>query len=147
MGAIMAAASGYAIYDVLEKASLSMAEVPEKAPQKMTADTGLTKITDAHPDLILLARMQLYMEMLDGTKSGKGELRQRIEKIRSMIDPRILRHFDRLMKAQAPALVPVEGDTCQGCFMRLPSKFAQQVRSDVAHIHTCNNCSRFIYVL
>jgi len=147
MGAIMAADSGDAIYDVLEKASLSMAEVPEKAPQKMTADTGLTKITDAHPDLILLARMQLYMEMLDGTKSGKGELRQRIEKIRSMIDPRILRHFDRLMKAQAPALVPVEGDTCQGCFMRLPSKFAQQVRSDVAHIHTCNNCSRFIYVL
>jgi predicted nucleic acid-binding Zn-ribbon protein len=29
----------------------------------------------------------------------------------------------------------------------LPSKFAQQVRQDSSHIHTCQNCSRFIYVV
>ena len=102
---------------------------------------------DAHADLILLARMQLYQEMLDGARSGKTEIRQRIEKIRSLVDPRLLKHYDRLMRGQPPALVPVEGDTCQGCFMKLPSKFAQQVRQDAAHIHTCSNCSRFIYVL
>ncbi len=89
----------------------------------------------------------MLRKMLKETKSGKAELRQRVEKIRSLVDPRILRHYDRLMKGQPPALVPVEGDTCQGCFMRLPSKFAQQVRQDSGHIHTCNNCSRFIYVL
>jgi predicted nucleic acid-binding Zn-ribbon protein len=51
------------------------------------------------------------------------------------------------MASRAPALVAVEGDTCQGCFMKLPSKVAQQVRQDTDHIHTCSNCSRYIYVV
>ena len=71
----------------------------------------------------------------------------RIENIRALVKPRVLHHYDRLMKSRAPALVPVEGDTCQGCFMKLPSKFVQEVRLDTGHIHTCMNCRRFIYVV
>jgi hypothetical protein len=147
LSGIMNAESADEIFLVLEKASTVLAESPEKTVHKVSNDPDIAKMPDAHPDLILLARMQLYQEMLDGNKSGKVELRQRIEKIRKLVDPRLLRHYDRLMKGQPPALVPVEGDTCQGCFMKLPSKFAQQVRQDSAHIHTCNNCSRFIYIL
>jgi len=147
MAAIMAAENADDIFNILEETSQRLVESPEKVVAKVHTDPGISKMPDAHADLILLARMQLYQEMLDNAKTGKGELRQRIEKIRSLVDARILRHYDRLMKSQPPALVPVEGDTCQGCFMRLPSKFAQQVRQDVAHIHTCNNCSRFIYVV
>jgi len=147
MTAIMKAKTAEAMYKILEETSQKFAESPEKVAQKVQTDPAISKMPDAHADLVLLARMQLYQEMLDNARTGKGELRQRIEKIRSLVDPRILRHYDRLMKSQPPALVPVEGDTCQGCFMRLPSKFAQQVRQDVAHIHTCNNCSRFIYVV
>jgi len=145
--AMLAAGSADDMLEILEGASQSLVESPEKVIQKVEADPTLSKMQDAHTDLILLARIQLYQEMLDGTKSGKAEVRQRIEKIRALVDPRILRHYDRLMKSQPPALVPVEGDTCQGCFMKLPSKFAQQVRQDISHIHTCNNCSRFIYVV
>ena len=85
--------------------------------------------------------------MLATTKSGKKKIKERIEGIRAMVEPRVLKHYDKLMKGRAPALVPVEGDTCQGCFMRLPSKFVQQVRNDTSHIHTCVNCSRYIYVV
>ncbi len=147
MAAMMAAKTADEMCDILEGTSLSLNEHPETAKGKLATDPAIAHTPDAHADLVLLARMQLYQEMLATARTGKGELRQRIEKIRSLVDPRLLRHYDRLMKSQPPALVPVEGDTCQGCFMRLPSKFAQQVRQDSAHIHTCANCSRFIYVL
>ena len=74
-------------------------------------------------------------------------MKAKIEGVRSLVEPRILKHYDRLTPSRAPALVPVEGDTCQGCFIKLPSKFVQQVRQDVEHIHTCTNCSRYIYVV
>jgi len=145
--AMLAAADPDAMFDTLDRVAQPLAESPEVAKRKLPADPQITKMADAHADLILIARMQLYQEMLDGAKTGKTELRQRIEKIRALVDPRLLKHYDRLMRAQPPAVVPVEGDTCQGCFMKLPSKFAQQVRQDTGHIHTCNNCSRFIYVV
>ena len=85
--------------------------------------------------------------MYETARTGKKQIKQRIENIRSMVDARILKHYDRLTKGRAPALVPVEGDTCQGCFMKLPSQYAQRVRQDTDHIHTCNNCSRFIYIV
>ncbi|HNR34914.1 MAG TPA: PTS sugar transporter subunit IIA [Candidatus Hydrogenedentes bacterium] len=147
MAAMMAAKTADDMCDILETASKSLNDNPESASAKLDADPAIAHTPDAHADLVLLARMQLYGEMLATAKTGKSELKQRIDKIRSLVDPRLLRHYDRLMKSQPPALVPVEGDTCQGCFMRLPSKFAQQVRQDSAHIHTCANCSRFIYVL
>jgi mannitol/fructose-specific phosphotransferase system IIA component (Ntr-type) len=145
--AMMAAGDGDEMFDILERVAQPLEENPEVAKKKLSTDPSLTKMADAHADLILLARMQLYQEMLDGSKTGKAEIRQRIEKIRGFVDPRLLKHYDRLMRGQPPALVPVEGDTCQGCFMKLPSKFAQQVRQDTGHIHTCTNCSRFIYVI
>ena len=145
--AMLAAKTGDDMFDLLEGASQSFADNPEAVVQKVETDPAITRMPDAHADLVLLARMQLYQEMLETARTGKGEIRQRIDKIRSLVDQRLLRHYDRLMRSQPPALVPVEGDTCQGCFMKLPSKFAQQVRQDGMHIHTCNNCSRFIYVL
>jgi mannitol/fructose-specific phosphotransferase system IIA component (Ntr-type) len=147
MTAMLVAKGTDEMFDVIDCASTSFADHPEGAKKRLAADPAIARMPDAHADLILLARMQLYEEMLASAKSGKPELRQRIEKIRSLVEPRLLKHYDRLMRAQPPALVPVEGDTCQGCFMKLPSKFAQQVRQDTAHIHTCMSCSRYIYVV
>lgn len=143
---MMEAETADEMFDILEDSSTTFAEQTETA-SKVPADPAIRKVSDAHADLILLARLQLHQEMLDAAKTGKGEIKQRIDNIRSMIDARILAHYDRLMKGRPPALVPVEGDTCQGCFMKLPSKFVQQVRQDTNHIHTCNNCSRYIYVV
>lgn len=144
---VLDAESADDIFSILEKASESFAEKQEQRGRKIKADPGLDKVVDAHADLILLARLQLCQEMLATTKSGKTQIKKRIDNIRSLVSPRILNHYDKLMKSRAPALVPVEGDTCQGCFMKLPSKFVQQVRQDPDHIHTCNNCSRYIYVV
>ena len=147
MEEILAAKTADEMYRSLEGASQTFVKTHEESLRKLRTDPAIEQVPDAHADLILLARLQLYQEMLEGTRSGKTELRKRIASIRSLVAPRILSHYDRLTKNRPPALVPVEGDTCQGCFMRLPSKFAQQVRQDTNHIHTCNNCSRFVYVI
>lgn len=144
--AMMAAETGDDMYDVLEKRSESFSE-GDDIKREALADPGLDKMPDAHADLILLARLQLCQEMLAAAKTGKAQIKQRIDNIRTLLDERVLNHYDRVMKARPPALVPVEGDTCQGCFMRLPSKFVQEVRQDPEHIHTCSNCRRYIYVV
>jgi mannitol/fructose-specific phosphotransferase system IIA component (Ntr-type) len=145
--AMLEAGTADDLYDLLEKTSEKFNETQDPYLKKLQMDPALQKMTDGHADLILLARLQLYQEMLQTARSGKSQVNKRIETIRSLVAPRVLNHYDRLMKARPPALVPVEGDTCQGCYMRLPSKFVQQVRQDPAHIHTCMNCSRFIYVV
>jgi mannitol/fructose-specific phosphotransferase system IIA component (Ntr-type) len=135
------------MYAVLEELSGTMKVPEEHFAREMEADPDLLQARDAHADLILLARLQLCQEMYETARTGKKKIRERIANIRALVDPRILRHYARVAKARPPALVPVEGDTCQGCFMKLPTQYAQQVRQDTDHIHTCRNCSRFIYIV
>lgn len=136
-----------AMYETLESIDEEYNTAHEQRVKAWKTDPEIEKVQDGHADLILLARLQLQDEMLATAKSGKGRMRERIDEIRAMVEPRLLKHYDKLMKGRPPALVPVEGDTCQGCFMRLPSKFVQEVRVDTDHIHTCISCSRFIYVV
>lgn len=147
LDASLQAATAEEMHKILETVSESFVETHEKAVKKIKADPAIAKMKDGHADLILLARLQLHHEMLSAAKTGKKRIRARIEEIGSLVEPRILKHYEKLMAARAPALVPVEGDTCQGCFIKLPSKFVQEVRQDTEHIHTCMNCSRYIYVV
>jgi len=147
MQALLDAESDREMFVLLEKLSETLVSEEEHFESQVKADPELMKAQDAHADLVLLARLQLCQEMYETARTGKKQIKQRIENIRSMVDARILKHYDRLAKGRAPALVPVEGDTCQGCFMKLPSQYAQRVRQDADHIHTCNNCSRFIYIV
>lgn len=144
--AVLDAGDQGGIHQKLADLSASLDKVEEHY-KKQWKDPDLLKAHDAHADLILLARLQLCQEMHETARTGKRLIKQRIENIRALVDPRILKHYDRLAKGRAPALVPVEGDTCQGCFMKLPSQYAQKVRQETNHIHTCNNCSRFIYIV
>jgi len=102
---------------------------------------------DAHANYSLMVRLQLLMENLSTAQKGKKQYQERIEKTRKLIDPALLNHFDRLMRARPPAVVAVEGDTCQGCFMKLPSQFVQQVRMEPGKVHTCPHCRRYIFLI
>ncbi len=144
---ILAADGAAEMFQSIENMAESLVEPEDAFARDLKASPDLLKTKDAHADLILLARLQLCQEMYETARTGKKQLKERIENIRTLVDPRILKHYDRLMKSRPPAVVPVEGDTCQGCFMKMPSQLAQKVKQDTEHIHTCNNCSRFIYML
>lgn len=147
LAAILKAESADDMFNILEKAAEKFVENHEEKARQLKADPKISSVDNAHADLILLARLQMHEEMLVSAKSGKKEIKNRIETIRSLVTPRILKHYDRLTKGRAPALVSVEGDTCQGCFMKLPTQFVQKVRNDTDHLHTCTNCSRYVYVV
>ncbi len=147
LNAVLEANDAEHIHAILEEASEMFTKKHEAPLRKIKTDPDLESVADTHVDLILLARLQLCHEMCEAARSGKPQIRKRMDNIRSLIEPRVLTHYDRLMKRRGPALVPVEGDTCQGCFMKLPSKFLQHVRQDEDHIHICKNCSRFIYIV
>jgi len=144
---ILTADGAAEMFQSIENMAESLVEPEDAFARDLKASPDLLKTKDAHADLILLARLQLCQEMYETARTGKKQLKERIENIRTLVDPRILKHYDRLMKSRPPAVVPVEGDTCQGCFMKMPSQLAQKVKQDTEHIHTCNNCSRFIYML
>jgi mannitol/fructose-specific phosphotransferase system IIA component (Ntr-type) len=135
------------LFKVLEDVSVGFQAPEETYAEQLKADEELAKTRDAHADVILMARLQLCQEMHDAARTGKKQIKQRMENIRGLINPRILKQYDKLMKSRSPALVPVEGDTCQGCFVKLPSQFVQKVRQDQDHLHSCPNCSRFIYIV
>jgi len=145
--AMLAADDAEALHEIIDQVSQNFDDRHEQSMSEIKDDPELVDVKDGHADLLLLARLQLHTEMLNSAKSGKKRIKERIEGIRPLVEPRVLKHFDKLQKGRAPALVPVEGDTCQGCFMRLPSKFVQEVRRDTSRIHTCINCSRYIYVV
>lgn len=146
MMAMLKAADEEEMFAVLERYAEPHSE-PETYAKPLKADPKILETRDSHADLIMLARLQLYQEMHDSAKTGKKQLKDKMDLIRGLVDPRILRQYDKLMARRAPAVVPVEGDTCQGCFMKLPSQFAQRVRQESHLLHVCNNCSRFIYVV
>lgn len=146
MVALLKAADEDELFAVLERFAEPLSE-PETFAKPIKTDPKMLETRDAHADLIMLARLQLCQEMHDAAKTGKKQLKEKMDLIRGLVDPRILRQYDKLMARRAPAVVPVEGDTCQGCFMKLPSQFAQRVRQESHLLHVCNNCSRFIYVV
>ena len=83
--------------------------------------------------------------LADSRKRPAKELLEQIEQQRSCIEPNVLSHFDRLMgRPGGMAVVGVEGDICQGCHMKLPSQFTQELR-DRDRVYTCPTCRRFIY--
>ncbi len=99
----------------------------------------------AGAELFLLARLELYGDMLDGAKKGKTELKRRLEDIRALVSRRVLQHYDRLRKRGSPALVTFEGGVCQGCSVKLPSQQAQRIRKETKTVATCGHCHRFLY--
>ncbi len=142
--ALIKAGDDETMYQVLETAGTSFEAVHQEYAQE-AEETGA--MADSQAGLVLLARLQFYQEVLAATRTGKTQVKESVDSIRALLDPKVLSHYDRLSKSRPPALVPVEGDTCQGCFMKLPSKFVQKVREDSGHLYTCPNCSRYIYVV
>ena len=143
--AVLHADTADEIFEILERTSEALLKPEEGWPKQTEVHPKLPKTKASHAELILLARLELCMEMVEAGGPDSDEIRRRIENIRALVDASILQHYDQLKKQGGPALVAVEADTCQGCFRQLPSQLAQLARSAREEIHTCSYCSRFIY--
>lgn len=76
---------------------------------------------------------------VDGLKTRRSTL---VEKI----DKSILAKYGRILKSKdGLAVVPVAGDSCQGCFRILPSQVIHEIRMKKDLVF-CGNCARVLYI-
>lgn len=134
-----------AVLDVLGR-GVGETMAAEKAAVRKKAGIGVLDGDGiAGAELFLLARLELYGDMLEGATKGKAELQRRMEGIRALVSRRVLNHYDRLKRRPGPALATCEGGVCQGCLMKLPSQQAQRLLKETKTVATCGHCHRFLY--
>ncbi|GIX50301.1 MAG: hypothetical protein KatS3mg132_495 [Limisphaera sp.] len=78
------------------------------------------------------------------------EIRERnaaavIAELRTKIPPQILGHYDRLMARGKKGIVPVRGQACSGCHMRLPIGVISELMK-AEDIQLCDTCGRYLYL-
>jgi len=71
--------------------------------------------------------------------------REKRSTLKKNVTPQIMSTYDRILNnKQGQAIVPVIGDTCQGCFMRLTPSDINEVHKS-SKLCLCENCSRILY--
>ena len=62
------------------------------------------------------------------------------------VDKTVLAKYDRILKSKGGlAVVPVSGDSCQGCFRILPSQVIHEIRMKKDLVF-CGSCARILYI-
>jgi len=62
------------------------------------------------------------------------------------IDKAVLTKYERIVKSKdGLAVVPVEGNSCQGCFRILPSQVIHEIRTK-KELVCCGSCARILYI-
>ncbi len=128
---------------------LTKSDEPSKLipPRKKTSvnEEKPVATSSSIPEIHLLIRLQFHEEELKNSTRGKKQLQQKVDNLRALISERTLQHYDKLKAKRPPAVVPIEGDRCHGCYMTLHTDFVQRVRQETDNLYTCPTCRRFVY--
>jgi len=82
----------------------------------------------------------------DRTTQDEKELKEwtaKRDSLRSVIDPDLLRHFERVSKFRGSGIAEVRGQKCMGCQVMLRPQTFNDVRSD--QVVMCESCQRILY--
>ena len=75
-----------------------------------------------------------------------NELTAKRNQISPSLDKRILAHYERILKGRdGLALVKVENNACQGCFMNVTHQVINEIKM-FEKIVTCGVCARMLYI-
>jgi len=62
------------------------------------------------------------------------------------VDQKTLTRYDRILaNKDGLAVVPITGESCQGCFGRMPAQVINEVRMK-STVVCCENCTRILYI-
>ncbi|MDZ7859433.1 MAG: C4-type zinc ribbon domain-containing protein [Candidatus Krumholzibacteriota bacterium] len=76
--------------------------------------------------------------------SGLEELEKARSELAEQVSPSILNRYEKLAKRYKVAILPITGDKCLGCFVKLPTSFFSSSSADM--LLTCENCGRLLYI-
>ena len=84
-----------------------------------------------------LKDMGFQLDGLEELQKGRAKLAEKI--------PTALRNrYERLAGHYTIAIIPVTGDKCLGCFVKLPTSFFSSAYS--SELITCENCGRLLFL-
>ncbi|MCK4537975.1 MAG: hypothetical protein KAV42_04165 [Candidatus Krumholzibacteria bacterium] len=75
---------------------------------------------------------------------GLEELLTARTKLASKIPTALLNRYEKLAGHYKVAILPVSGNQCLGCFVKLPTSFFSSAYSH--ELLTCENCGRMLYI-
>ena len=131
-------------YSVFEEADVESGELPAEKPARLRKSKPVSAGQE-HPEMLLLIRLQRLETLKQGLSKKKAEaIQPQILNLRACISSNVLHQFDSLMKRSNLAIVAAEGAMCQGCNMKLPSAFVQELRKG-NKLATCPTCKRFLF--
>lgn len=76
----------------------------------------------------------------------REKLQGQREPIAAQVDPELLVRYTRVRtnRPTGPAVVPINGQACNGCFMRVTPQIFNEILAG-AKIHACSHCGRLLY--
>jgi len=75
------------------------------------------------------------------------ERKRERERMRSELDPNLLKRYDRVRKSRdGIAVVKIQGENCGGCFSAVPPQIINEVKGG-GKILTCESCGRMLIYL
>jgi predicted nucleic acid-binding Zn-ribbon protein len=75
---------------------------------------------------------------------GREKLKLAREELAKTIQTRFIRVYDRLKTRYKRPIVPVQNETCLGCFAKLPTSVIGKWR-DNKEVNTCEHCGRILF--
>ncbi len=99
-----------------------------------------------YQDVDLMMREAEEVEKTLGFQiEGCEKLQAAKEELEKNLTPRYLNTYRRLCKRYKRPIVPVQEDTCLGCFAKLPTSYTVRARDDQKVLYTCEHCGRILY--
>lgn len=81
----------------------------------------------------------------DAVEQGSSVRSRSRDAVARRLPSLLLERYERLLASgRVPVVVAIEGGTCSGCHVRLPTMVAYRARSSHA-IASCPNCKRMLY--
>jgi len=133
--------------DIAKKANVTSAEeIVELAKQQNVAREGL-KVKEqeftARQDQIG-GKLNELKAQSDASMGQVKNLQAKRDEAATRVDKQMLQRYEQVKKKRMPALVPLNGGTCQGCNMNVPPQLYNTLRSNLS-TDLCPSCNRIIY--
>ncbi len=86
---------------------------------------------------------QEQFEKLGFDVSGLEELRRARQQLVEKLDRTNVMHYEGILKRYGRAVQPVTGESCLGCFAKLPTSYRSSLYE--GKVRTCQSCGRILY--
>ncbi|NOY78586.1 MAG: hypothetical protein GXO76_12020 [Calditrichaeota bacterium] len=97
-------------------------------------------------DIDIMIQEHEEEEKLGFKTEGIEKLKEMREELAQKIQLPLLRRYERLRQHYKRAVVPVQDNTCLGCFVKLPTSLTTRGKENI-EVYTCENCGRILYWL